>query len=91
MFARVETFHAEPSGMDDLVSELQHTIGLVRTLPGNMGGYTLVNRDSGSVLGITFWQSEEDRGVAESEFEAAAHHGDVGLYGVAMQEALGRT
>ena len=57
-------------------------------LPGNMGGYVLVNRDVGEVLSVTFWNSEEDRAVAESEFEASPHRGRVSLYGVAMQESL---
>ena len=40
------------------------------------------------VLGVTFWQNEDDRTVAESEFEATAHRGDVQLYSIAMQQSL---
>ena len=90
MFARVESFEVEQSALDELVTEQHHTVGLARTLPGNMGGYVLVGREAGSVLGITFWQSEEDRTVAESEFEASPHHGLVTFYGVAMQETLSK-
>jgi heme-degrading monooxygenase HmoA len=91
VFARVETFHAEPAEIDDLIEAQHHTVGRVRTLPGNMGGYVLVNRDVGSVLGVTFWQDEENRSLAEAEFEASPHHGDVLLYGVAMQQVLSST
>jgi len=89
MYARVETFHAEMGDMDDLISAQHHTVGLVRTMNGNMGGYVLVDRDAGHLMNVTFWQSEEDEDAAEGEFEAAATRGHVGRYAVAMQEALG--
>jgi heme-degrading monooxygenase HmoA len=89
MYARVETFHAEPEEMNDLVSAQHHTVGLVRTLPGNMGGYVLVNRDAGRVLSVTFWQTEEELEAAETEFEASPKRGHISDYAVAMQEALG--
>jgi heme-degrading monooxygenase HmoA len=88
MFARIETSPAQPSEINDVISSYHHTVGLVRTLPGNMGGYVLVNRDEGEVLSVTFWNSEEDCSVAESEFDASAHRGRVSVYGVAMQESL---
>ena len=88
MFARVEAFHTEPSEMDDVITEQHHATGRVRTMNGNMGGYVLVDRDNCRVLGVTFWQNEDDRTVAESEFEATAHRGDVQLYSIAMQQSL---
>jgi len=88
MFARVETFHAGAGEMDDLITAQHHTVGLVRTMNGNMGGYVLVDRDSGRLMNVTFWQSEEDELAAESEFEAAEKGGEVGRFAVAMQEAL---
>ena len=88
MFARVETSTAQPSEIDDVISSYHHTVGLVRTPPGNMGGYVLVNRDVGEVLSVTFWNSEEDRTLAESEFTASPHRGRVSFYSVAMQESL---
>jgi heme-degrading monooxygenase HmoA len=91
MFARVESLHAEAGDMDDLISAQHHTVGLVRTMNGNMGGYVLVDRDRGHVMNLTFWQTEEDAETAETEFEASAHRGDVGRYAIAMQEALGKT
>jgi len=89
MYARVETFHAEPEEMNDLVSAQHHTVGLVRTLPGNMGGYVLVSRNAGRVLSVTFWQSDEELEAAEIEFEASPKRGHVSDYAVAMQESLG--
>jgi heme-degrading monooxygenase HmoA len=88
MFARVETFQAEPSELDDLITSQHHATGRVRTMNGNMGGYVLVDRDKGRVLGVTFWQNEDDRAVAESEFEASPHHGEVELFSIAMQQSL---
>ncbi len=88
MFARVERFQAEPSELDDLITAQHHATGRVRTMNGNMGGYVLVDRDRGRVLSVTFWQNEDDRAVAEPEFEASPHRGEVELYGIAMQESL---
>ncbi|MEN3341934.1 MAG: hypothetical protein V7644_1338 [Actinomycetota bacterium] len=88
MFARVETFDTEPSQLDELITAQQHATGRVRTMNGNMGGYVLCDRDHGRVLSVTFWQSEDDRAVAESEFEASPHRGEVALYGIAMQQSL---
>jgi heme-degrading monooxygenase HmoA len=88
MFARIEAFETEPEGMDEILAAQQHSVGIVRTLPGNMGGYVLVNRDSGQLLNVTFWQSEEEREAAESEFAASPSHGTVSDYAIAMQEAV---
>ena len=91
MFARVETFQAAPEGMDELISGQQKTVALVRQLPGNMGGYLLVNREHGKALSVTYWEGEDDRESAESEFRAAPTTGEVELYAIAMQEALNPT
>ena len=90
MFARVESFHVESNELDDLIGAQHHTVGLVRTMDGNMGGYVLVDREAGRVMNVTFWQSEEAREAAEGEFEAAEKRGETGLFAVAMQEAVAR-
>ena len=89
MFARIETFKAPPEQMDELLTAQHRSVGLVRTMAGNMGGYVLVNRDLGRLLSVTFWQSEEEREAAEGEFASSPTRGEVVEYGVAMQEALG--
>jgi len=88
MFARVETFTASPEEVDDLLTAQHRTVGLVRTMNGNMGGYVLVDRDAGQVLNVTFWQSKGDEEAAEAEFEAAERRGRLGRFAVAMQETL---
>jgi heme-degrading monooxygenase HmoA len=88
MFARVESFTAQPEEMDEVLSGQHRTVGLVRTMAGNMGGYVLVNRERGQLLNVTFWQSETERQAAEAEFAAAPVRGDVVEYAVAMQETL---
>jgi len=88
MFARVESFRAQPDEMDELLTGQHHAVGRVRTMAGNMGGYVLVNRDSGQLLNVTFWQSEDERQAAEEEFNAASSRGEVVEYAVAMQQAL---
>jgi heme-degrading monooxygenase HmoA len=88
MFARIEAFETQPEGMDEILGAQQRSVGIVRTLPGNMGGYVLVNRESGQLLNVTFWQSEEEREAAETEFAASPNHGTVTEFAIAMQEAL---
>jgi len=88
MFARIEAFETQPEEMDEILVAQQHSVGIVRTLPGNMGGYVLVSRESGQLLTVTFWQSKEEREAAESEFAASPNHGTVTEYAIAMQEAL---
>lgn len=88
MFARIEAFESKPDGMDEILGAQQRSVGKVRTLPGNMGGCVLVNRESGRLLNVTFWQSEEERETAEREFAASPNHGTVSEYAIAMQETL---
>jgi len=88
MFARVETFQTEPSEIDEVITAQHHATGRVRTMNGNMGGYVLVDRDKCRVIGITFWQNEDDRTVAEAEYEASPHRGEVELFAIAMQQSL---
>ncbi|HEY1367234.1 MAG TPA: hypothetical protein VGF23_08980 [Gaiellaceae bacterium] len=87
MFARVETFEADPSTFEEMVDSQQHTIALARQLPGNMGGSLLVNGDRTKAMSVTYWENEDDRTTAESEFSAAPHRGTVELFSIAMQQA----
>ena len=89
MFARIESFRTRPDDMDELLSAQHRAVGIVRTLPGNMGGYVLVNREIGRLLSVTFWGSIEERSAAENEFAAAPLRGDVDEYDIAMQESFG--
>ena len=87
MYARVETFQAAPDNVEDLLEVQQKTVALARQLSGNMGGFLLVSRETGKAISITYWETEEDRATAESEFAAASVRGDVELYAVAAQRA----
>lgn len=88
VFARVETFETESAEMDELIGAQQHAVGLARQLPGNMGGFLLVNRDAGKALSVTYWETEEERTGAEAEFEAAPQRGEVELYAIAAQRSM---
>ncbi len=91
MYARVETFKVTPDDIDDVLAAQQHTVGLARQLSGNMGGYVLVNRDACKVLSVSYWETDEDRETAESEFQAAPQRGEVELYAVAVQRSMSET
>jgi heme-degrading monooxygenase HmoA len=88
MFARVERFETNPEQVEELLTVQQKTVALARQLPGNMGGFLLVSRETCKAMSVTYWESEEDRATAESEFSAAPVRGDVELYDVAAQRAM---
>jgi len=88
MFARVETFNTNPEQIEELLAVQQKTVALARQLPGNMGGFLLVSRETCKAMSVTYWETDEDRGTAESEFAAAPVRGEVELYDIATQRAM---
>lgn len=57
MYARVTTFR-EP--VDDAIRVTrEQVVPVVLGLPGNRGGFFLVNRNEGKTLSLTLWESRE--------------------------------
>ena len=57
MYARVTTFR-EP--VDDAIRvKREQVVPVVLDLPGNRGGFFLVNRDEAETLSLTLWESRE--------------------------------
>ena len=60
MYARVNTIEGSPDRMDDVTTHIQEqTLPQLRQMDGFKGFVTLADRQSGKVLGVAFWESEE--------------------------------
>ncbi len=60
MVARTSTWAGSPEALDKWADHVTTTVsGFIAGLPGNAGGVFLVDRDSGTALTLTLWESEE--------------------------------
>jgi hypothetical protein len=60
MYARVTTLEGSPDKMDDATRHLrEQTLPQLQQLDGFEGFVALSDRQSGKVLGVAFWESEE--------------------------------
>lgn len=61
MYARVNTFQGSPENVDEaLKTTREKVIPAVRKIPGNAGIIQLVDRATGTAIGITLWKTEAD-------------------------------
>jgi heme-degrading monooxygenase HmoA len=65
MHARSGRLQVGTDRVDDSVQAIRDTIPEYREQNGYKGFTILVNRESGEVLGISFWESEADRDASE--------------------------
>src|ERR687893_2429752 len=68
MHARVTTIQGSPDKMDDATGHIQEqTLPQLQKMEGFQGFVALGDRQSGKVLGVAFWESEEAlRATAEA-------------------------
>jgi len=60
MYVRVNTIEGSPDKMDDVTRHIQEqTMPQLRQMEGFEGFVALGDRQSGKVLGVAFWESEE--------------------------------
>jgi heme-degrading monooxygenase HmoA len=60
MYARVATIQGSPDKMDDAERHIQEqTLPQLQKMEGFKGFVSLGDRQSGKVLGVSFWESEE--------------------------------
>ncbi len=77
MFARVSTMQGSPDQVDELARRFQEqAVPIVRQLSGFKGVYWLANRQTGTVLTVALWESEE--AMRASEAEIAPHRREAG-------------
>src|SRR5215208_8138085 len=68
MHARVSTIEGTPDRMDDATRHLQEqSLPELRQMDGFKGFVALGDRQSGKVLGVAFWESEEALRATEAE------------------------
>ena len=60
MYARVSTIQGSPGKVDDVLRQTQEqTLPQLQKMEGFKGFVALGNRQSGKMLGVSFWESEE--------------------------------
>ncbi len=66
MHARMSTLEGSPDQMDEGLRDVkEHVLPLLRQQDGFKGFIALGNRQSGALIGLTFWESEQ--AMQESE------------------------
>jgi heme-degrading monooxygenase HmoA len=59
MFARTSTWSGSPEALQKWADHAVSTVkGFVKGLPGNSGVVFLIDRDSGTALTLTLWESD---------------------------------
>ena len=93
MYARVNTIEGSPDRMDDATRHIQEqTMPQLRQMEGFKGFVALGDRNSGKVLGVAFWESEEALRATEEALSSvrsgAAEAAGGTLTGVERYEVL---
>ena len=93
MHARVTTIQGSPDKTDDLTTHIQEqTLPQLQKMEGFKGFVSLGDRQSGKVLGVAFWESEEalraTEGAASSVRSGAAEASGGIVAGVEEYEVL---
>ena len=66
MFARVSTYEGHPEQLDEMHHEgVEHVLPALEMQDGFSGGLVLADRQSGKVLAVTLWESEQAMDATE--------------------------
>lgn len=66
MFARVSTYEGRPEQLDEMHHEgVEHVLPALEMQDGFSGGLVLADRQSGKVLAVTMWESEQAMDATE--------------------------
>jgi heme-degrading monooxygenase HmoA len=66
MFARVSTYEGRPEQLDEMHHEgIEHVLPALEMQDGFNGGLVLADRQSGKVLAVTLWESEQAMDATE--------------------------
>ena len=93
MYARVSTIEGSPDKVDDVTRQTQEqTLPQLRQMEGFQGFVALGDRQSGKMIGVSFWESEEalraTDEAASSVRSGAAEAADGIVAGVEEYEVL---
>jgi heme-degrading monooxygenase HmoA len=66
MFARVSTYEGRPEQLDEMHHEgIEHVLPALEMQDGFSGGLVLADRQSGKVLAVTLWESDQAMDATE--------------------------
>jgi len=60
MYARMTTFHVQPSTIDEVLRIVQDALPITKQQRGFKGGLALADYSTGKLIGITLWETEAD-------------------------------
>lgn len=84
MFARTSTWSGSPEAMQKWAEHAASTVkGFVAGLPGNAGAVFLIDRDGGTGLTLTLWDSE-DAAAATDKFAEQSRTSTVAATGAEL-------
>lgn len=84
MFARTSTWSGSPEAMQKWAEHATSTVkGFVAGLPGNAGAVFLIDRDNGTGLTLTLWDSE-DAAAATDKFAEQSRTSTVAATGAEL-------
>lgn len=84
MFARTSTWSGSPEALQKWAdSAVNEVMGFVKGLPGNAGVMFLIDRDSGTALTLTLWDSE-DAANATDQFAEQSRAATVAATGTGL-------
>lgn len=66
MYARVSRYEVPKEKLEGDIKGTAETVKKVDVLPGELGVYYLVDRESGKTMSITLWESEQAMRDSES-------------------------
>jgi heme-degrading monooxygenase HmoA len=85
MVARTSTWAGSPEALDKWTGHVRNQVsGFVRGLPGNVGAVFLVDRDAGTALTLTMWDSE-DAASATDQFADQSRASTIEATGVELR------
>jgi heme-degrading monooxygenase HmoA len=67
MFARVVTAQAGPQGLDSFIGLAREQLPGASGQPGFKGAYLLTNAETGQLITISLWETQEDMRAVEAQ------------------------
>jgi heme-degrading monooxygenase HmoA len=86
VYARTSTWTGAPEAIEKWARHVAETVApMVAAVPGNTGAYFFVDREGGSALTLTLWESEQ-AALASDETAEKSRASTVAATGVGLQQ-----
>jgi heme-degrading monooxygenase HmoA len=90
MHARLSRLEVPAERVDDGIEQYRGALARISEIDGNKGAFLLVDRDGGTAIGVTLWESEDamtqSRERANQLREQAAEQTEAGIKSVEEYE-----